>query len=269
MPLPTHTLAFAVPGFVRLGRWHVQVFGLFSAAAIIAALWLSQRTARLAGIAPQALWDAGWFAIVAAFIVSRALLVVENWSAFLRFPLMFLALPSLTYAGMAITGLVLLAYVRAKHIAVLAALDAWAPCAALAAAVLSVGHFLEGTDAGMPTRLPWGVVTPGDHVLGKVHPVQLYTAALAFALCLAAMARLKRAPARLKRTPRPGVVAAQVLLVGGLLSFALDMLRQPVDTFSAAWLDPEQWVALGAMAAGTLILFAGQAAQTRALPERY
>jgi phosphatidylglycerol:prolipoprotein diacylglycerol transferase len=261
MPLPLHTLALALPGFIRLGRWHVPVFGLFSAAAVIAALWLSQRTARLVSLAAQALWDEGWFAIVTAFLVSRVLLVAENWRAFLRFPLLLLAVPSLTYLGIAITGLILLAHLRLKHIPLLSALDAWTPCAALAVAIFSLGHFVEGTDAGMPTRLPWGLVTPGDTVLGKVHPVQIYTALAAGTICVCAFVSLRK---RL----RPGVVAASVLVIGGLLSFALDMLRQPIDTFSQAWLDPEQWVALGALCTGLLLLTATQERSTTLVAER-
>jgi phosphatidylglycerol:prolipoprotein diacylglycerol transferase len=254
MVTPTHTLALALPGILRLGRWHVPIFGLFASA-----LWLSQKTARDAGLAPDAIWDAGWFGVVAAFAVSRLLLVLENWSAFLRFPVLVLALPSLTYAGIAITAVLLLVYLRARRIAVLRALDAWAPCAALLVAILSLGHFVEGTDAGMPTRLPWGLVTPGDSVLGKVHPVQLYTMVLALLLC--AWALLQRSHSR-----PPGRTAAFVLTVGGLLSFALDMLRQPVDTFSNAWLDPAQWVALGAIATG-LLFFVGPSGAPKILPQ--
>jgi phosphatidylglycerol---prolipoprotein diacylglyceryl transferase len=126
-------------------------------------------------------------------------------------------------------------------------LDAWAPCAAVLAAVLSLGHFVEGTDAGMPTRLPWGVVTPGDSVLGRVHPVELYALVAALGICEWTLIRLKR------RT-RAGEVAGSALVAGGVLSFLLDMVRQPLDTFGGAWLDPGQWVALAGVAVGAWIL---------------
>ena len=55
-----------VPGMLRIGSMRVPVFGLLAALGVIAALLLSQYTARFVGIAPGLLWDAGegapgWF----------------------------------------------------------------------------------------------------------------------------------------------------------------------------------------------------------------
>lgn len=239
--------ALAVPGFLRLGRWHLPVYGIFAAAGLVGALWLSQRTAKLVGIDEDKLWDAGMFALVAAFVASRVLLVAMDLKAFLAYPVLVLALPSLTYGGMAFTAALVWMYLRWKKLPLLRVLDAWAPCAALLAAILSLGHFIEGTDAGMPTRLPWGVVMPGDSVLGRVHPVQLYAMVAALAICETALIRLKR-------HAHAGEAAGLALVAGGAISFLLDMLRQPLDSFGGAWLDPSQWVALAAVVVGTWIL---------------
>jgi len=241
------SVAVVLPGFLRLGRWHLPVYGIFAAVGLVAALWLSQRTAKLVGISAEKLWDAGMFAVVAAFVASRVLLVAMDFRAFLRFPVLVLALPSLTYSGMLLTGILVWIYLRVKKLQVLDVMDAWAPCAAVLAAVLSLGHYVEGTDAGMPTRLPWGVVTPGDNVLGKVHPVEIYALIAALGMCELLLIRLKR-------RQRAGQVAGLALAAGGAISFLLDMLRQPVDSFGGAWLDPSQWVALGAVLVGVGIL---------------
>jgi len=180
-------------------------------------------------------------------VASRVLLVVMDLKAFMAYPVLVLVLPSLTYGGMAITAGLVWIYLRGKKLPVLDVLDAWAPCAALLAAVLSLGHFIEGTDAGMPTRLPWGVVTPGDTVLGRVHPVEVYEMVLALAMCWVLLGVLG-----FRR--RAGEAVGLALLVGGVISFGLDMLRQPLDTFGGAWLDPGQWVALGAVVVGVGIL---------------
>ena len=239
--------AVVLPGFLRLGRWHLPIFGIFAAVGFVAALWLSQRTAKLVGISAEKLWDAGMFAVVAAFIASRVLLVAMDFRAFLRFPVLVLSLPSLTYSGMLLTGVLVGIYLRWKRLPVLDVMDAWAPCAAVLAAVLSLGHYVEGTDAGMPTRLPWGVVTPGDSVLGRVHPVEIYALIAALAMCELLLIRLKR-------RKRAGQVAGLALAAGGAISFLLDMLRQPVDSFGGAWLDPSQFVALVAFVVGIGIL---------------
>jgi len=247
MMFSVQSAAVVLPGFLRLGRWHLPVYGIFAAVGLVAALWLSQRTAKLVGIPAEKLWDAGMFAVIAAFVASRVLLVAMDFRAFLRFPVLVLALPSLTYSGMFLTGVLVWIYLRWKKLPVLDVLDAWAPCAAVLAAVLSLGHYVEGTDAGMPTRLPWGVVTPGDTVLGNVHPVEIYALIAALAMCEVLLIRLKR-------RQRPGQVAGIALVAGGAISFLLDMLRQPLDTFGGAWLDPSQWVALGAVLVGVGIL---------------
>jgi phosphatidylglycerol---prolipoprotein diacylglyceryl transferase len=242
-----HATAMFVPGFLRLGRLHLPVYGLFAAAGLVAALALSQRTARFVGITAEKLWDAGLFTTIAAFLVSRMLLVATDPQAFLKYPLLVMSLPSLTYGGMALTGLLVGIYLRWKRLPLLDVLDAWGPCAALLGAVLSLGHYFEGTDAGMPTRLPWGIVTPGDTVLGRVHPVQLYALVAWLVLCVVLLQRLSR---RLRK----GEIAGYGLLAGGVISFALDMLRQPVDSFGDGWLDPSQWIALGAIMIGVAIL---------------
>ncbi len=242
-----HLAALAVPGYLRLGRWHLPVYAIFAAAGLVAALLLGERTAKLVGIAEDKLWDAGMFAVVAAFVASRILLVVVDVKAFVAYPVLVLALPSLTYGGMAITAGLVWIYLRWKKLPVLDVMDAWAPCAALLAAVLSLGHFIEGTEAGMPTRLPWGVVTPGDTVLGRVHPVEVYEMVAAVVMCWVLLGVLG-----FRR--RAGEAAGLALLVGGVLSFGLDMLRQPLDTFGGALLDSSQWVALGAIVVGVGIL---------------
>jgi phosphatidylglycerol---prolipoprotein diacylglyceryl transferase len=239
--------AMFIPGFVRVGGVHVPVYGIFAALGLIAALWLSQRTALKVGLSANALWDAGVFAVIAAFVASRTLLVAFDLQAFLKFPLLVLALPSLTYGGMALTGLMVWGWLRWKRMPVRDALDAWAPCGALLAAVLSVAHFVEGTDAGMPTSLPWGVVTPGDTVLGRVHPVQIYSAVFAVFFAV----RWFRA---LSTRRYPGQIGTSALIMGGLLTFFLDMLCQPMKSQGNALLDPGQYVALFSLIAGFLML---------------
>ena len=229
---------------MRLGPLRVSIYGLFAAVGLIGALWLSQRTAKMAGMVGEQLWDAGWFAVTAAFVISRVLLVVRDWNAFRTLPLVVLSLPSFTYGGMELTVLAVVVYVKLKRLPMLAVMDAWAPCAALLAGVLSLGHYFEGTDAGMPTSLPWGVQAPG---FGRVQPVQLYGFAGSM-LLLVVLLRMLRG--RL----RAGVVAGVALLAGGVMAFLLEMLTQPTAWGGGAWLDPGQWIGLGAVVAGSSML---------------
>lgn len=240
------TAALLLPGFIRIGSLRLTVYGIFAAAGLIAALWLSQRTAPRVGLPANKLWDAGVIAVIAAFVASRTLLIAFDFRAFLKYPLLVLALPSLTYGGMVLTTLLVWLWLRHKHLPLRDVLDAWAPSAALLAAVMAIAHFVEGTDAGMPTRLPWGVVTPGDTVLDRVHPIQLYATLIALVLCIVLFRMLPR-------RKFAGQVAAVALVTGGLAAFLLDMLQQPVESSGNALLDPGQFLALAAIIAGTAL----------------
>ena len=236
-----------VPGVVRLGPWRLPVYGVFAALGLIAALWLSLKTARRVGLGAEQLWDAGLFAVVAAFVLSRLLLIGGDVRAFLRLPLVMLALPSFTYGGMVLTAAAVAVYLQWKRLPLLKTLDAWAPCAAVLAAMLSLGRFFEGADQGMPTSWSWGTVVPGSAGLLHRQPVAIYAAAASVVLLVVLMWLLGR-------RPRAGMTAAVALVAGGGLSFALDMMTEPAVIGSKAWLDPVQWVALGAMLVGGLML---------------
>jgi phosphatidylglycerol:prolipoprotein diacylglycerol transferase len=184
------------------------------------ALGLSQYTARLAGADPDQLWNAGLFAVIAAFVLSRMLLVVEHLSSFVRFPVLLLAVPSLTAGGLLLTAIATFFWMKARRTPILPALDAWAPCATLVWAFLALGHFFEGSDPGMPTTLPVAVRMPGDSI--AQHPVGLYVALLALAITAASVLLLRL-------HPRPGDVIALVLVLAGVGQFFVSFLRSPED----------------------------------------
>jgi len=212
----------------------------------MAAMLLSLRTARLVGLPSDWVWNAGLAAVLSAFFVSRLLLIVVSPHSFLERPLLVLALPSLTLPGVCVTVLLLFAYLRWKRLPVLTVLDAWAPCTMVVWLALSLGHFIEGTDAGMPTHLPWGILTPGDTILGKVQPVQIYAALISICLTL-------RLLWLLPQRSFDGAIAGRALVAGGVASFLLDFLRQPYETYGESWLDPSQYVALVLVLIGAML----------------
>ncbi len=113
--------------YLQLGHLHIPVLGVFAALGLMGALALSQRTARYAGLAPEAVWNAGMTAIVSAFVISRLLLIAFNPHSFLQYPLLILALPSLTTTGIFITALFMLGFIRWCKLPLLPLLDATAP----------------------------------------------------------------------------------------------------------------------------------------------
>ncbi len=225
------------PNLLHLGHLTLPTFGVLAALGLMLALAVSQRTARFTGIDPDLLWDAGLFAVLAAFLCSRLLLVVEHFASFRAYPLLLLAVPSLTPSGLLLTTVSTYLWLRWKQLPILPALDAWAPCAALVWAFLAFGHFAEGSDPGMP-------IHPGT--AQPLYPVSPFACAAALVLFLAAYAWLRRGP-------RPGQTAALTALAAGTAQFLLSFLRQPGLEMPLG-LDALQWTALGLILAGTLIL---------------
>ena len=236
-----------LPYLIHAGRFTLPTFGALAALGLMLALFLSQWTAVRAGVDPERLWDAGVFAVVTAFVLSRVLLVVAHAGSFAAFPALLLTVPSLTAPGLLLSVAATAAWMRWKGVDLLRALDAWAPCATLVWAFLALGHLAEGSDPGMESR--WGVRLPGETL--KTHPVALYACVVALVLTGLAMRGLAMRVA--KRRARPGEVAGWTLVAAGVSQFFLSFLRLP-GMDGGGGLDVLQWVSLGMVAAGAAIL---------------
>lgn len=236
------------PYLLHSGHLFLPTFGVLAALGLMAGLTLSLRTASRVGLPPDAVWNAGLFTLLTAFILSRLLLAVTNFGTFVHFPVLLLMVPSLTPMGIVLTIVATIVYLRLRHLPLLGTLDAWAPCTTLIWTFLALGHFAEGSDAGLPTTLPWGLaIPPAD--FPKLHPVALY-AAIAAAIITVALLVL------LRRRLRPGSVAATALVAAGLTQFVLTFFRQPYEYAvpTGKLLDPIQWIAIAMIVAGGLIL---------------
>jgi phosphatidylglycerol---prolipoprotein diacylglyceryl transferase len=237
------------------GYLHLSAYSLIAIAGIFAALWLSQYTARQAGLPTERLWDAGIFAVIATLVISRVLgfgllLLIERGQLTLSFRDV-LAFSSISYLSLLVTALAVLLWLRWKQLPLLRVADAWAPCGVLLWIALSVANAASGIEPGLPTRLPWGIHLSNTPPGIRVHPIAFYSAT-ASAILFCVLIRLIRAP-------RPdGRIAAIALAATGVLSFLLDMLRLPDTSSPKALLDSTQWIALIGVAAGAWLLMLRQ-----------
>ncbi len=220
------------PSLLHLGFLTIPTFGLLTAVGLMLALALSLRTATLTGLNSDRLWNAGLFAVLAAFVLSRVLLVVTNLHSFFTYPILLLMVPSLTPLGLLLTVIATAIYLRLRDLPLLPTLDAWAPCATLAWAFLALGHFAEGSDPGLPSTLPWAV--------SRQHPVAIYAAIVAAVFTVVLYTHLLR-------RRKAGDTAALGFALVGLAQFLLSFLREPAgyDSKLGNLLDPLQWLALG------------------------
>ncbi len=235
--------------FLQLGHLHIPLYGLCAAVGVMAALALSQITARLTRLNPAAVWDAALFMVFAALVISRALLVLGDWHSFLTAPLLILALPSLNDTGVLLTAICTFVYLRRKKLPLLGFLDALAPCLALLWAFLSLGDLIAGNRDGMPTTSP---LSMSDGMMSiRVQPVELYTLLAALILCGILLRWLVRHAASQR-----GHASALGLILAGAILFLLDFLRLPSDLFEALALDPVQWLGLAMVIVGTALFIA-------------
>jgi phosphatidylglycerol:prolipoprotein diacylglycerol transferase len=236
------------PYLLHSGHLLLPTFGVLAAVGLMSALTLSLHTAALVGssavgLDPDKLWNAGLFTLLSAFALSRLLLIIANPHSFIAYPILLLMVPSLNVTGVLLTILVTAIYLRLRNLPLLDTLDAWSPCATLTWAFLALGHFAEGSDAGLPTTLPWATAIPPSTT--RLHPVALY-AAIAAALLTALLLR------QLPRRHHPGDTFALALAAAGTVQFLLTFFRQPHP--DADLLDPIQWIALGMIALAGLVL---------------
>jgi phosphatidylglycerol:prolipoprotein diacylglycerol transferase len=232
--------------FLQLGHLHIPLYGICAAVGLMAALTLSQMTARLVRLNTAAVWDAGLAMVLAALLFSRVLLVIGSWKSFLMSPLLVLALPSLNDTGILLTAIFTIVYLRWKKLPLLGFLDAMVPCFALVWAFLSLGELLAGTRDGMPTQSPLAM---SDGMMGNVQPVELYTLVVALVLCGVLIRWLPR-----RRVA--GLGFGLWLILAGAAMFLLDFLRLPAALFATAMLDPEQWLGLMMMIVGAALFVA-------------
>lgn len=221
------------PWLFHFGKLAIPTYGVLTAVALLSALGVSVLMARRAGLAADKVWNLGLVAILAALFGARLLLIAAHLQAFRAHPFWVLGVATIHGEWIALGGAAIglaaaVLYALAEGLPLLRVADAMAPGMALGFAVNRIGAFCGGLGWGRPTTLAWGVTyrsavayvwyrTP----LGvKVHPVQLYDAAVSLGI-LGLVLFLQRAGS----ARRAGEVAGAWLFLYGLGRFFLEFLR--------------------------------------------
>jgi phosphatidylglycerol---prolipoprotein diacylglyceryl transferase len=204
-----------------------------AAIGVLIALFVAQRTARLAGVDAARLWNLCVISICAALVAERLLLVAVNWSAVRQHPQWTLGLAMVHHPLVAGIGVLAAAgsaalYIRIRNMPALAAADALAAPIALGLACEQVGALMAGSGYGTEAKVPWAVtytspaaaLWSGTPLGIPLHPVQAY-AALAF-LTLAVLL-LVLLPVR----RREGDIAGICLMGMGAAIYLTELWRDP------------------------------------------
>jgi len=237
-----------------------------AALGVLLALFLAQRTARIAGVNAAEVWNLCVVALFAALAGQRLLLLLMNWSAVRRHPSWMLGLamihhPLLGAAG-ALAGLAFAAvYARWKKLAPWTTADALAAPLALGLAFEQAGALLAGSGYGTETTVRWAVIYSnplaaqwsGTPLGIPLHPVQLYAALGFLTLSILLMVWL---PARKQQ----GDVAGIGLLGMSVVVFITELWRDPEGRgalFGGVLNGPQLAAILLVLAGGLMLLERG------------
>jgi phosphatidylglycerol:prolipoprotein diacylglycerol transferase len=250
-----HPLLFTIFGLPVYG------FGLMVGLGIATGLfWAWQRLQQALPLhtATSLVAQLPWLAVVGLF-GARAMYAVYHPALFLAEPLgFFTAGGGMVWYGAVMAGLLFVIYLARKHhVSLLRLTDVLLPPLMLGLAFGRIGCLLAGCCFGAETTLPWAIHYPQTHPthgLG-VHPVPLYEASGALALCVVSL----WLESRQNSEARSGSVTALCAVGYGVLRFMNEALRGdalmvPLASAGLPELSASQWLSLTAILVGLLVL---------------
>lgn len=244
------------PVLLHFGPILIPSYGAVAALGTVAALFLSQRTARLAGVNPARVWNLSILAVLAAMAAARLPLVALNWANLRLHPSWMLTLAMIHHPLLAAA-----AYAQRQRMPLWSAADALAAPLALGLAFEQWGALLAGSEYGKEAEnglaARWAV-TYTDPLAARwsgtplgipLHPAQAY-AALAFSL-LAVLLHFW-----LPKRHQPGDVAGAALMGIGVAVYLTEFWRDSEGRGALldGALDGPQAAAIALVAAGALAL---------------
>jgi phosphatidylglycerol:prolipoprotein diacylglycerol transferase len=255
------------PVLFHIGAVLIPAYGAVAALGVLLALFLAQRTARIAGVNPTHVWNLCILSLFAALAGQRLLLVVINWSDLRRHPAWMLALamvhhPLLAAAGALAAVVTALLYALWRRMPLASTADALAAPLALGLAFEQLGALLAGSGYGTETTVRWAVVYTNSLTarwsgtpLGiALHPVQAYAALAFLTLSIFLLIWL---PVR----RRAGDVAGLWLLGAGSTVYLTELWRDPLGRGAllggalGGVMDGPQIAAILLVLAGALVLW--------------
>ena len=181
------------PVLLRWGPVTIYTYGVLVATGVLLGLWYARRHAPRAGLDPDAVWNLGIYAVLAALIVAKLWLVALYADYYWAHPREIFAMSTLQsggtfYGGLLGALLTIAIYTHYAKMPVLPLMDTYAAALPLGHAIGRLGCFCAGCCYGKPTWLPWAVTFTNPRAAALVgtplgvplHPTQLYESAAEF-----------------------------------------------------------------------------------------
>jgi phosphatidylglycerol:prolipoprotein diacylglycerol transferase len=250
------------PVLFHIGSMMIPTYGALAAVGLLLALWMAQRTARIAGLDSRKVWNLCVVALIAALLCSRLLLLALNWSELRQHPMWILGLAMIHHPLLACFGglaavVAAVLYGHWQRLPLWNTADALAAPVALGLAFEQLGALLAGSGYGKESAARWAVTYTdplaqrwsGTPLGVALLPVEAYAALgfLTLSILLLFWLRYRR---------QSGDVAGLMLMGSGVVVFFTEFWRDPEGrgALLGGAVDGPQLAAVALVVIGGLVL---------------
>ncbi len=244
------------PKLFSIGSFFIPTYGVLVALGFLAGLMVTMRLATRAGLSSEKVTNLAIYCAIAGVLGAKLFMFLFDFSYYAQNPGEIFTMSTLQAAGVFHGGFIAAfvvagLYMRSQKLPVLQTMDIFAPGVAIGQAIGRLGCFAAGCCWGRECDLPWGVRFRSDFAapvpLDKpLHPVQLYESFCNF-LLFALLYKLSERP------HRPGQVIGLYLVLYSTIRFCIEFFRNHEQSLVLG-LSLTQWISLGLLAVGALIL---------------
>ena len=223
------------PRLFHLGNFNLPTYGVLVALGVITGLFVAARLSQRQGLDPEKAWNLGIYAVLAAMVGAKVLLIVNDFSYYAAHPADIFSLSTLQaggvfYGGVIAAVAVSIWYIRRNHMPVLRTCDSFAPGLALGHSIGRIGCFAAGCCYGKPTMHWWGVtftnplarIWVGTPLGVPLEPTQLFESAVELANFLILYWLIRRKKFE-------GQIIGAYLFLYGVARYFLEFLRDDPD----------------------------------------
>jgi phosphatidylglycerol:prolipoprotein diacylglycerol transferase len=262
------------PYLVHSDHFNLPTYGVMAAIGLVLGLFICVRYARLDGIDEERAWNLGVLTILCGVLGAKLLMVVNDWSFYMRNPREIFSFTMLQAGGVWYGGFLggVIAgiwYVRRHRLPILRTWDAFTPGISLGHAIGRLGCLAAGCCYGKPTDAAWGIVftKPEAFQLSKtplgvrMHPTQIYEflAEITIFTILVLMIRAYRRHGRVEGGTAlasfPGKITGAYAFLYGVARFFLEFLRDDEGrgSFFGNALSGTQLISIGLVILGGML----------------
>lgn len=255
------------PKLITIGKFFIPTYGTLVALGFLLGLWITVRLARRAKLPIEPVTNLTIYCALAGLAGAKLFMLLfyfrEYWDGTRHlFSLDTLQAAGVYQGGFLVALVTAIVYMRRNRLPGFETSDVFAPGLAAGQAIGRLGCFAAGCCWGTQCDRPWAVTfrnpqaaeLTGVPLDQPLHPAQLYEV-FADALIFATLYWLIRRP------HRSGAILGWYLVLYSSARFIIEFFRNHEQGLHAG-LSLTQWISLGTLAAGAMLLVARRNAKT-------